>query len=280
MISCINKVKYQQIMPKKPAKPGKIKAKEKGTEKKTADLDLTDISGPADDGITIDFSELGPQIALVGIPVLVIVILIVMSTNTDFNADSDAQENQININEQSVLSGSDMQLDSNSTSATNAQKANKYSSAPEVLPAAERMGKISTLETDKGTIVIELFGDEAPLTVSNHIFLVEENFYDGLTFHRREEGFVIQGGDPLGSGIGGPGYSFEDEPVSRDYDRGIVAMANSGPDTNGSQFFIMLADNPLPPQYTIFGRVIEGLDVVDQIEIGDSIIKAEISERS
>jgi len=90
-----------------------------------------------------------------------------------------------------------------------------------------------------------------------------------LTFHRREKGFVIQGGDPNGNGTGGPGYKFVDEPVTREYDRGIVAMANAGPNTNGSQFFIMLANNPLPKQYTIFGKVISGLDVVDKIKVGD-----------
>jgi cyclophilin family peptidyl-prolyl cis-trans isomerase len=158
----------------------------------------------------------------------------------------------------------------------NASKYNKYSSPPKKMPAKKLKGKKSVLKTSKGTIEIELFGDEAPLTVSNHIFLIEEKFYDGLIFHRREEGFVIQGGDPLGEGYGGPGYRFEDEPVGRDYDRGIVAMANSGPDTNGSQFFIMLADVPLPPLYTIFGKVTKGMDVVDNIEVGDEIIEAKV----
>lgn len=158
----------------------------------------------------------------------------------------------------------------------NQAKYNKYKAAPEVLPSADMKGKKSVLNTDKGTIEIELFGDEAPMTVSNHIFLVNEGFYDTLSFHRREEGFVIQGGDPLGVGYGGPGYKFADEPVRRGYDRGIVAMANSGPDTNGSQFFIMLADVPLPPLYTIFGKVVKGLEVVDKIQIGDKIINAKI----
>jgi len=160
----------------------------------------------------------------------------------------------------------------------NARKFNKYSKAPETLPKGELSNKKSILKTNKGTIEIKLFGDEAPLTVSNHIFLVKDKFYDNLTFHRREEGFVIQGGDPLGKGYGGPGYQFEDEPVMREYTKGVVAMANSGPDTNGSQFFIMLNDVSLPPLYTIFGEVILGIEVVAQIEIGDTIIEASIEE--
>ncbi len=149
---------------------------------------------------------------------------------------------------------------------------------PTILPNEKIMNKKSVLETDKWKIVIELFADEAPLTVSNHVNLAEAGFYNGLTFHRREEGFVIQGGDPIGNGTGGPGYTFEDEAVQRPYTKGIVAMANRGPDTNGSQFFIMLADNPLPPLYTIFGVVVEGLDVVDQIQIGDKINSVTITD--
>jgi len=125
------------------------------------------------------------------------------------------------------------------------------------------------IETPKGEIVFELFEDEAPKTVSNFVYLTREGYYDGLTFHRVEPGFVIQGGDPSGNGTGGPGYLFEDEPVTRPYDEGIVAMANRGPNTNGSQFFIMLANNPLPPSYTIFGKVTKGIEVVKQISVGD-----------
>lgn len=144
--------------------------------------------------------------------------------------------------------------------------------APATLPDDERLNKIARLMTDKGEIVIELFGDTAPKTVSNFITLTNNGFYNGLTFHRRVEGFVIQGGDPSGNGTGGPGYTFEDElndPYS--YERGMVAMANRGPDTNGSQFFIMLADYPLPKSYTIFGRVLSGMEAVDQIKVGDAM---------
>ena len=143
-----------------------------------------------------------------------------------------------------------------------------YANPPAALPKAQITGKMAKIKTTYGDIIFEFF-DDTPITSSNFIFLANDKFYDGLTFHRREEGFVIQGGDPNGNGTGGPGYKFVDEPVTREYDRGIVAMANAGPNTNGSQFFIMLADNPLAKQYTIFGKVTSGLDVVDKIKVGD-----------
>jgi peptidyl-prolyl cis-trans isomerase B (cyclophilin B) len=151
---------------------------------------------------------------------------------------------------------------------------------PGKLPDEEIQDKQIRLETEKGDIVFELFPDTAPLAVSNMVYLTKEGFYDGLTFHRRVEDFVIQGGDPRGNGTGGPGYKFEDElDDDYSYDRGIVAMANSGPDTNGSQFFIMLADNDLPKNYTIFGRVTEGMDVVDEIAIGDKMTNVSVEDK-
>lgn len=123
----------------------------------------------------------------------------------------------------------------------------------------------ATLETTAGTMVLELFPQEAPLAVNNFVFLANDHFYDGVIFHRVIRGFMIQGGDPTGTGRGGPGYRFPDEPVQRPYTRGTLAMANAGPNTNGSQFFIMHADYPLPPNYTIFGQLIEGEDVLDKI---------------
>lgn len=125
----------------------------------------------------------------------------------------------------------------------------------------------ATLETNKGNIVVEFFPDDAPKTVNNFVCLAEDDYYDGTPFHRIVKGFVIQGGDPTGTGAGGPGYQFEDEPVSRDYARGTLAMANAGPNTNGSQFFVVLDDlqGKLPKNYTIFGQVTEGMDVVDAI---------------
>jgi cyclophilin family peptidyl-prolyl cis-trans isomerase len=152
-----------------------------------------------------------------------------------------------------------------------------YSEAPVPLTAAQLKNKKAVIQTNKGTIEFEIY-PEASQAASNFIFLTNEGFYDGLTFHRVVPGFVIQGGDPLGNGTGGPGYRFKDEPVKRKYDKGIVAMANSGPDTNGSQFFIMLDNNPdLPAKYTIFGKVIKGQNIVDQIAVGDLMEKVTIA---
>ncbi len=128
-----------------------------------------------------------------------------------------------------------------------------------------------TIKTSKGTIVFETYDADAPNTVKNFITLAEKGFYNGLIFHRVINGFMIQGGDPTGTGTGGPGYQFADElnPSTPSYQagyvRGTVAMANAGPNTNGSQFFIMQKDQALPHNYTIFGKVISGMDVVDAI---------------
>ena len=122
------------------------------------------------------------------------------------------------------------------------------------------------LKTSEGDIEISLHADKTPKTVNNFVSLARKNFYDGTIFHRVIKGFMIQGGDPTGDGTGGPGYKFDDEPFDGEYVRGTVAMANAGPDTNGSQFFIVHEDSKsLKKDYTIFGEVIEGMDVVDKI---------------
>ena len=123
----------------------------------------------------------------------------------------------------------------------------------------------ATIETSAGTLTAELFPGDAPKTVNNFVFLAREGFYEGVIFHRVIPGFMIQGGDPTGTGSGGPGYKFADERVSRPYSRGTLAMANAGPNTNGSQFFVMHADYGLPPSYTIFGKLTAGEDVIDAI---------------
>ncbi len=133
-----------------------------------------------------------------------------------------------------------------------------------------------TIETNKGTIVIETYDSDAPKTVENFVSLANKGFYDGVIFHRVIPNFMIQGGDPTGTGMGGPGYKFADElnPSTESYKigyvRGTVAMANAGPNTNGSQFFIMHKDTPLPNAYTIFGRVVKGLEVVDAIAASET----------
>jgi cyclophilin family peptidyl-prolyl cis-trans isomerase len=121
------------------------------------------------------------------------------------------------------------------------------------------------IKTTKGDINVEFFTSEAPVAVNNFIFLAKDGFYNGTVFHRIIKGFMIQGGDPKGDGTGGPGYKFKDEPITRDYKRGVIAMANSGPNTNGSQFFIMHSDNNLPKNYVIFGQMTDGFDNLDAI---------------
>jgi len=130
----------------------------------------------------------------------------------------------------------------------------------------------ATIETNYGSIVLKLLPKEAPLAVNNFVFLARQGFYDGVKIHRIEKGFVIQGGDPTGTGSGTPGYRFADEKVTRDYVAGTLAMANAGANTNGCQFFITLADVALPKAYTIFGLVTKGMDVV--LKIGDLPTKA------
>jgi cyclophilin family peptidyl-prolyl cis-trans isomerase len=123
----------------------------------------------------------------------------------------------------------------------------------------------ATLDTSLGTMKAELYASDAPVTVNNFVFLARQGFYDGVTFHRVINNFMAQTGDPTGTGTGGPGYRFNDEPVTRKYDRGTLAMANAGPNTNGSQFLIVHKDYPLQPNYTIFGKLTDGLDVLDKI---------------
>lgn len=140
----------------------------------------------------------------------------------------------------------------------------QWSKAPEMTIDGSK--KYSALvETNKGDFTIELLPGEAPLAVNNFVCLARAGFYDNTPIHRIVAGFVIQGGDPTGTGRGGPGYKFNDEPISLDYEKGTVAMANAGPNTNGSQFFVVLDDlrGKLGKNYTIFGKVSDGLDVVD-----------------
>lgn len=141
--------------------------------------------------------------------------------------------------------------------------------APEILK-----NKAAVINTKNGRLVILLY-PEASKAASNFISLANDRFYDGLTFHRVESA-LIQGGDPRGDSTGGPGYTFEDEPVLGSYTRGTVAMANAGPNTNGSQFFILKVDYPLQPKYTIFGKVLQGLDVLDKIQKGDVMDSVQI----
>lgn len=152
---------------------------------------------------------------------------------------------------------------------------------PGVLPDEKIKNKKAVIKTSKGTIEFELYADKAPKTVSNFVYLAENKFYDGLIFHRIVPDFVVQGGDPTGTGTSGPGYKFEDEPVVGEYVEGSVAMANSGPDTNGSQFFISLEDNSkkMGKLYNLFGQVTVGMDVVKKITMGDKMESVTIVDK-
>ena len=144
----------------------------------------------------------------------------------------------------------------------------QWSEPPGMVIDPETTGYVATLQTNRGGITIELLARDAPVTVNNIVCLARNNYYEETPFHRVLAGFVIQSGDPTGTGAGGPGYQIEDElPESLDYTRGMLAMANAGPNTNGSQFFVVLADlrGQLPKNYTIFGTVTEGMEVVDEI---------------
>ncbi len=146
--------------------------------------------------------------------------------------------------------------------------AKQWNSPPEmVIDTAKRY--TATMSTSMGDLVIALDALQAPKTVNNFVFLAREGYYDGVIFHRIIKGFMCQGGDPTGSGRGGPGYKFADElPKPRQYEVGSLAMANAGPNTNGSQFFVISGPSGvgLPPQYSLFGKVVKGLEVVAEME--------------
>ena len=140
---------------------------------------------------------------------------------------------------------------------------------------------LATIETSRGTIELELAAEHAPITVNNFVFLAREGYYDGITFHRVIDDFMIQGGDPTGTGSGGPGYTFEDEldrnPLT--HEKGVISMANAGPATNGSQFFITHSPQPhLDGKHTVFGKIATGQDVIDAIRGGDTMDRVKILE--
>jgi cyclophilin family peptidyl-prolyl cis-trans isomerase len=164
--------------------------------------------------------------------------------------------------------------------ATGASGQRRFTEPPTMqIDARKRYQAVIT--TGKGTITLCLDPALAPKTVNNFVFLARNLYYDGLTFHRVVPGFVIQGGCPRGDGTGGPGYKFQDEPVQEPYVEGAVAMANSGPNTNGSQFFITNADaSSLPRQYNLFGHVEQGIDVVKAIKVGDVMQSVTVHEQT
>ncbi len=157
--------------------------------------------------------------------------------------------------------------------------AKQYENSPNLI-LDPTMKYSATIETDQGTMTAELFPADVPITVNNFVFLAREGFYEDGCFHRIISGFMIQGGCPEGKGTGGPGYRFQDEEVTRPYTKGTLAMANAGPNTNGSQFFIMHQDTPgLPPNYTIFGKLTDGEDVLDNIASSPTVSNDRPAER-
>ena len=156
----------------------------------------------------------------------------------------------------------------------------QWDSPPAMQIDEKKMYRI-TIETSRGTIELELYPNHAPKTVNNFVFLAREGYYDGVVFHRVIPDFVIQGGDPTGTGRGGPGYRFEDECAGNPliHERGVISMANAGPDTNGSQFFITHSpQSHLNGKHTVFGKVVKGLEVVDAIQQGDKMERVTVSE--
>jgi peptidyl-prolyl cis-trans isomerase B (cyclophilin B) len=152
-------------------------------------------------------------------------------------------------------------------------------SAPPPMTIDQDAHYTATIVTEKGDLVVELFAKDVPVTVNNFVFLAREGFYDNTPIHRVEPGFVIQAGDPTGTGRGGPGYQFEDEFTSHKHGTGSLSMANAGPNTNGSQFFITFAPQPhLNGKHSVFGQLTEGMDVMLTIEPGDMIQTIRIEE--
>ena len=162
--------------------------------------------------------------------------------------------------------------------ATMPEKPKTYSSPPPMTIDTTKQ-YTATIETEKGDLVLELFASDVPVTVNNFVFLAREGFYDGLTFHRVVADFVVQGGDPAGDGTGGPGYQFDDEITEHTHVAGALSMANSGANTNGSQFFITFTpQHHLDGHHSVFGQLVEGMDVLESIEEGDVMIRITIEE--
>jgi peptidyl-prolyl cis-trans isomerase B (cyclophilin B) len=158
--------------------------------------------------------------------------------------------------------------------------AKQWSEAPEMQIDDTRVYEV-TIDTTRGEIKLELYPQHAPLTVNNFVFLAREGFYDGVVFHRVIPNFVVQGGDPTGTGSGGPGYRFADEVLGNPltHEAGVISMANAGPNTNGSQFFITHSPQAhLNRKHTVFGKVVQGQDVVDAVRQGDVMVSVTISE--
>ncbi len=178
--------------------------------------------------------------------------------NVSESSPTDQQSEDANRDTNSNLKNTNGQLQGS-------QSADSQTKGPHPMVIDENKSYVAVIQTGLGDIEIELNAKQTPITVNNFVSLAKKGFYDNTVFHRAIKGFMIQGGDPKGDGTGGPGYRFDDEPFEGEYTRGTLAMANAGPNTNGSQFFIMHQDYPLSKNYVIFGKVTKGLEVVDKI---------------
>lgn len=203
-------------------------------------------------------------ITIFSVPVLVVIIILIMSSSKPGPGSlaNPGSDNQLQNNQSQTKNDQLQSQSSNKSSQFN--ESNIMNNLPEMKIDVSKKYQ-ALLDTSQGVITINLHANKTPITVNNFIHLSESNFYNNTIFHRIIDGFMIQGGDPTGTGSGGPGYNFNDEPFDGEYTAGTVAMANAGPNTNGSQFFIMHKDNPLPKNYVIFGKVTDGMDVVDKI---------------
>lgn len=207
---------------------------------------------------------------LVGVGVLIFE----KNNNKRISLDSTNQNENINTDDNSNKTNS-KNLQETPTNSPQKETAMKktYTEQP-VMQLKDGVKYQAVLETSAGNIQIELNSEMTPITVNNFVSLAKDGFYDETIFHRAISGFMIQGGDPEGTGMGGPGYKFADEDFQGEYSRGVVAMANSGPNTNGSQFFIMHQDYALSPNYIIFGKVVKGLETVDAIATAETVSSA------
>jgi cyclophilin family peptidyl-prolyl cis-trans isomerase len=198
---------------------------------------------------------------LIGIVIIVLVCIPIITTvPKPDQTNQPKKENQVLGEAKSIIEPTPTMSNTNIVTESIKLKENlvnnpKTFSSPPTMAIEATKNYTATLETTDGMMKINLFVKENPITVNNFVFLANQGFYDHTIFHRIIKGFMIQGGDPLGNGTGSPGYKFADEKITRDYKRGTIAMANSGANTNGSQFFIMHADYPLPKNYVIFGEI-------------------------
>ncbi|EKE00065.1 MAG: peptidylprolyl isomerase [uncultured bacterium] len=223
--------------------------------------------------------ENNKDMIILGIAFIVILVLAGIFALKNIKGSKGAKT-ESNQTQESSASNKDSQVESATSQTTDTAK-KQYAKAPDMILETSKTYQ-AVLKTSKGDITLDLFADKMPITVNNFVFLAKEGFYDGTKFHRIIKDFMIQGGDPLGTGAGGPGYRFADEPFEGEYIAGTLAMANAGPNTNGSQFFIMHGKVDLPKSYTIFGKVADeaGMEVVDAIATTEVVSNPQTGENS